>query len=412
MPATDHNQRDVIYYYASTLASGVASSIIQFAIPLLIFNKTRSLVSLGLATAVQNLSYLAFGLIIGHIVDSVNRRRVMIVAEMIRIFTVLSLSMLWLSGELEDWLIYLFYFLITCVGVFFDSADFAAVPNLVDEDKVVETNARLVSIRASASIVGPAIGTFLVNWWPPAIAILLNSALYLSSLWALYSISTKSFRSNPSDDKFSLSGSLDGIRYLWRHPHLRWCGYLLILMNFFGSNVRAQIVAYAKSIHALADTGAGEFYIAAAVGTVVLSFLAKRLKENARYVSMMLWALFVSGLCTALMPSTSVLPLNLVFWAISVGASNLFNVYLFSWWQTFVPKTLLGRVYTAATVVAWAGIPGGALAGAYFAESTNNLALLFVLVGVARVGLAVIFAFIPPRTLSAFQPKGEEGGPT
>jgi Major Facilitator Superfamily len=69
-------------FFAGQTISNLGNSVTMFAVPILVYSLTGSALDLGLASAVQLLPYLLFGLVIGAWVDRVDRRRLMIAADL------------------------------------------------------------------------------------------------------------------------------------------------------------------------------------------------------------------------------------------------------------------------------------------------------------------------------------------
>jgi hypothetical protein len=81
----------------------------------------------------------------------------------------------------------------------------------------------------------------------------------------------------------------------------------------------------------------------------------------------------------------------LPIWAAQSGLGILFNINTGSLRQAIVPNHLLSRVLTIAGVLAWSAIPLGALAGGWAISATNNVALVYGVIGLATIGIAVFF---------------------
>src|SRR5260370_38757007 len=90
-------------YWTGQTISNLGSSITLFALPLLVYKLTGSALSLGIASAATFLPYLLFGLILGAWADRVNRKRMMIGADIGRALIVASIPLLFAFGLLTIW---------------------------------------------------------------------------------------------------------------------------------------------------------------------------------------------------------------------------------------------------------------------------------------------------------------------
>lgn len=85
--------------------------------------------------------------------------------------------------------------------------------------------------------------------------------------------------------------------------------------------------------------------------------------------------------------------LGLVLWAAISGLGLFFNINTTSLRQQIVPSHLLGRVVSIAGVLAWSAIPLGALIGGWAIEATDDVALVYAVIGALTFVVAVAFRF-------------------
>src|SRR6185436_12412507 len=86
--------RNFWLFWLGQIISSLGSSVTAFALPLLVFNLTGSALNLALATTLTLLPYLCFGLIVGAWVDRVDRRRLMIAADIGRALVIVLIPLL------------------------------------------------------------------------------------------------------------------------------------------------------------------------------------------------------------------------------------------------------------------------------------------------------------------------------
>src|SRR5262249_41540625 len=104
---------DFLKFWTGETISSLGSSFTQFALPLLVFKLTGSALNLGVAFAFSFLPYLLFGLLIGAWVDRLDRKRVMILADIGQIIVICAIPVLFLLGSLTVWSVYVVAFLST-----------------------------------------------------------------------------------------------------------------------------------------------------------------------------------------------------------------------------------------------------------------------------------------------------------
>ena len=73
----------------------------------------------------------------------------------------------------------------------------------------------------------------------------------------------------------------------------------------------------------------------------------------------------------------------------------LFTINAYSLTQTAVPNQLLGRVITVTRVLTWSTASLGALLGGLAIEHTNNVALVYAVIGLLIFGITLTFFLTP-----------------
>jgi MFS family permease len=383
-------------FWVGQTISNLGTSFTQFALPLLVFKLTGSALNLAITTAVTFLPYLLFGLVIGAWVDRVDRKRVMIGTDIARAAVIGSIPLLATFDRLTVEWIYVVSFLSTTLSLCFTAAEFAALPSLVRREHpedFVTANGRIQASYSAAAIVGPLLAGALVAVLTIPELLVVDGASFLISAVSLWVIRT-SF--NVVDEHPSTSirqDIVEGLRYVLGHPVLRNISAMMALVNLVGTAATAQIVYFGKERLQASDSEIGILFAADSLGVVILSLTAGPLRKRFRFSTVALGALMLSG---ALMIALSAIPIYWVavlLWGIISGLGSLFNINTGSLRQAIVPNQLLGRVISIAMVLAWSAVPIGAFLGGVAIESTQNVALVFAVVGVLTALIPLAFSF-------------------
>lgn len=392
--------RDFWLYFSGQSVSQLGSSFTTFALPLLVFKLTHSATSLAITTAATFLPYLLFGLVLGAVVDRVDRRRMMLRTDMARALVVAVLPVLSLLGVLEVWQIYVVTFVQSTLGILFGCGEFAAIPALVGEDELVTANARVMAMNNVGPVLGPTVAGALVALVPVAQLLFFDAGSFLVSACCLAAIQ-RSFNEGmaPVSRVGSLVGSLladvrEGLGYVWRHPALRSISIMMALINFVYSTASAQLVLFAKRALRASNSEVGFLFACGAAGIVVVSLLAGPIRRRLSFAVTALGALVVSGLALTAMALVHSYPAALVLWGASSGFGLLLNINTGALRQAIVPPQLFGRVVSVAQVLAWSAIPLGSIAGAA-AINASSVTTVYALIGVLSAAIALAFALSP-----------------
>lgn len=392
--------RDFWLYFSGQSVSQLGSSFTTFALPLLVFKLTHSATSLAITTAATFLPYLLFGLVLGAVVDRVDRRRMMLRTDMARALVVAVLPVLSLLGVLEVWQIYVVTFVQSTLGILFGCGEFAAIPALVGEDELVTANARVMATNNVGPVLGPTVAGALVALVPVAQLLFFDAGSFVVSACCLAAIQ-RSFNEGmaPVSRVGSLIGSLladvrEGLGYVWRHPALRSISIMMALINFVYSTASAQLVLFAKRALHASNSEVGFLFACGAAGIVVVSLLAGPIRRRLSFAVTALGALVVSGLALTAMALVHSYPAALVLWGASSGFGLLLNINTGALRQAIVPPQLFGRVVSVAQVLAWSAIPLGSIAGAA-AINASSVTTVYALIGVLSAAIALAFALSP-----------------
>lgn len=395
--------RDFWLYFGGQVGSQLGSKFTLFALPLVVYKLTGSPTNLALTTVSEFLPYLLFGLLLGAVVDRVDRKRWMIGVDLARGVSLAVLPVLGAFGLLRVEYIYAVGFVQSTLGIVFDSGEFAAIPSLVDTDDLVTANGRIMAVNQATGIVGPALAGALVAVLSPVDLLYVDAASFGLSVLTLAAIGT-SFNAErtPAAEGTPVIPSLlsdvrEGLVYVWRHPVLRSISIMMALINFFGSSAYTQLVLFAKRVFAASDQQVGWLFAAGSAGVVLVGLSAGRLRRRLSFPVVALGALVVSGLCLAGMAYSPWFWLALVLWAGQNGFGLLLNINTGALRQAIVPNHLLGRIMSIAGVLAWSAIPLGALAGAAVIRATDDVAAVYAGMGLCTAAIAAAFAFSPIR---------------
>ncbi|HET6314392.1 MAG TPA: MFS transporter [Chloroflexia bacterium] len=375
--------------------SALGSSFTGFALPLLVYNLTGSVIYLAYATAAHFIPYLLFGLFIGAWSDRTDRKRLMIWTDVGRALGIASVPLLATLGMLEVWWIFVVLFVNSLFSIAFDAAKFAAVASLVDKDELVTANGRIQASYSTMTILGPLAAGVLVAVIPIYDLLVIDAMSYVVSTASLVMI-TAAFNAPGKPRGTSIRQDVvEGLRYVFGHPVLRNISIMMALVNFAGTTVYAQRVLYAKEQLSASDSEVALLAAAGSFGVIVLSLIAGKLRKRLPFSKVALGALMASGLATIGLAFTTWYWLGLVIWSVFSGLGIMFNINTNSLRQAIAPNHMLGRVVTIAGVLAWSANPLGAFVGGWLIERTQNVGLVYGGIGVLTVLIPVLFAFGP-----------------
>jgi Major Facilitator Superfamily len=398
--------RDFWLYFSGQVISQLGTSFTFFALPLLVFKLTHSPTNLALTTASEFVPYLLFGLLLGAVVDRVDRKHMMIMVDLLRGGVIAILPVLYLAGVLRVEYVYAVGFVQSTLGILFDSGEFAAIPSLVPTDDLVAANGRIMASNQAGQVLGPVVAGALVAFLAPAELLFVDAATFGVSALTLTLIRGSFNKVEPDRPIRPEGGSVvrgllrdvrEGLSYVLHHPVLRAISVMMALINFVSVTGSTQLVLFAKQILHASDQRVGWLFASGAAGIVAVGLSASWFRRRLSFPVVALGALVVSGLSLTAMAFTRWYWLVIVLWAATTGFGLLLNINTGALRQAIVPNHMLGRIVSIAGVLAWSAIPLGALAGAAVIKATGSVVGVYAGIGLTQAAIAAGFAFSPIR---------------
>jgi MFS family permease len=393
-------------FWSGQTISTLGSSFTSFALPLLIYKWTGSALNLSFTVVATVLPYLLFGLVIGAWADRVDRKRLMVWADLWRMLGIASIPLAAVFGLLTVLWIYAVAFINSALSICFDAANFAAIPNLMHRDDLVRANGYIQASYSTAKVAGPLLAGLLILIVPLPMLLLVDAASFLVSAGSLMLISS-SFNRVTTERKATTSircDVLEGLRYVMGHPISRSITLLLLLINFLMPTTGAQLVLFAKQWYGASDTQLGLLYASSGIGTALFAITAHRLRKRLPFGAFILGSLMLEGLFTALPALTHEYWFFLLCWLLRGGVDALFIVGTYSLTQEIVPNDMLGRVLAFTRVLTWSTASVGALLGGVAIEQTKNVGLVYSAIGLLVFFASCTFALTPLRATERFIP--------
>jgi MFS family permease len=382
-------------FWVGQAISNLSSSLTLFALPLLVYQLTGSALNLGLMTAVEFLPYVLFGLVLGAWADRVDRKHMMILTDVARAAIIASIPLLAGLDLLLVWWIYAVGFISSTLKICFDAGEFAAVPSLVGKDGLIKANGRIQASYSAAFFLGPLLAGALLVLMPVQTILLFDALSFLASALAL-ALVTGGFNVEGADKKTLATlreDVVEGLRYVLSHPVLRNISIMMALINFLAATTHSQLVLFAKERLGASDSQVGLLYSAGALGVAVLSLAADPVRKRLSFSKAALGALMLYGLLIFGLAFVTFYWIAVPVWALALGFGIFFNINTSSLRQAIVPNRMLGRVQSIAAVLAWSAIPLGAFLGGLAIEETQNVALVYGMIGVLVFLVAFAFSF-------------------
>jgi MFS family permease len=262
----------------------------------LILNLTGSEFALGAVFITKMLPMGLASPLAGVLVDRFDRRKTMIVSDILRACIVLGF--LFIDEPSEVFLIYLITAAQVVVGSVFRPAQNASIPNVIRKQDLVTANTIMSATWSVMLALGAALGGFAAEVFGLKAVFILDSASYLLSAWFIYRATiptTLAEGPRPSLIRSAHREVLEGWRYLQAHPAIRRMATAKAFWAISGGGLVYMLALVGDAIspeHQAASIGV--LFAARGVGTAIGPIAARKLFLDERH-----WVTVV-GSCMAL----------------------------------------------------------------------------------------------------------------
>ena len=353
---------------ASTWVSNLGDGIALAAGPLLVASQTRSPGLVSMAMLLVGLPWLLFGLIAGAVADRVDRKRMVVLANSMRMIVLAALVASIVTGVVSIAVVLVAMFLLGTAEVFADTAYRTFLPMLVDKADLGIANARLqAGFITLNQFAGAPVGAALF-----AVGMAVPFGVQVAcGLLAVVLVSRIALPPGPvrgEVDTHVLRDIGDGLRWLMGHPPVRTLALVIVTFNITWAAAWSILVLYSLDVLHMGAVGYGLLTTASAAGGLVGTFGFGWLERHVPLATLMRACLTLEVVMHLGFAVTK------VAW-VAVLIMFGFGVYAFVWGtlsqavrQRAVPTEFQGRVGSVYSVAIFGGIVVGSALGGQIAQ--------------------------------------------
>jgi MFS family permease len=338
--------RNLSFYLSSRFLGTVAVQMQSVAVGWQVYQMTGSLFDLGLIGLAQFAPFLLLILWAGHVADTHNRRRIVLLCQATQLLCSALLLAFTLTGSRVVWPVFAILVLYGSARAFMMPASQAVLKNLVPNQEFGQAVALSSSTFHVAVIAGPVLGGLLYAAGPATVYLVSSALLAVSVLlMALTRSAPQAINKNP----VSWHTLLEGLRFVWSRPIVLGAISLDLFAVLFGG-ATALLPAYAHDVLHAGPTSLGLLRTAPGAGAAICSVVLAFLPIERRVGAWMFGGVAVFGLATLTMGWTTSLPVALVA-LVLLGAGDMVSVYirhLLVQYET--PDEIRGRVSAVNSV--------------------------------------------------------------
>jgi Na+/melibiose symporter-like transporter len=349
--------------YASSATSNLADGIGRTALPLMAASLTRDPVLVAGLTSFAFLPWLLFALPSGALVDRLDRRRAMSLANAVRALALGVLVALIASGAATVVVLYGFALVLGVAETVYDSATRALLPQVVTRGQLDRANSLLtVEETLGQQFIGAPVGSALFAL-AAALPFGVNAAGFAVAAVLVLSLRGGYRPARTAEPASVARDVVDGVRWLWRHRLLRGLSAISAATSFAQSMSTGVLVLYVLDVLHVPAGRFGLFLLSAGLGAIVGAVVTPRLVRPFGRGPLLTGGAVLAAIAVGGMAFTDDAVLAGVLFALTSAGVMVWNVLTMSLRQSLIPEELFGRVQGAYRTLVWGGIPLGSLAG-------------------------------------------------
>jgi len=384
--------RDYRVLVIGGLISGIGTQVTLVALPFQIYVLTSSSFLVGLLGLVELVPLVVVALLGGTLADRMDRRRLLLVSQVVQTGTSLCLVIGAAAGSPPVGVLYLIAAVASGASAVDRPTRAAMVPALVGPERLrsaISFNYGLVQV---AMVVGPAMGGIIIAAGGLTWAYAVDVATFLAMIAAVWAIASPPRPAVEPGASF-LSAVRDGIRFAGRSGELMGSFAIDILAMTFGMP-RALFPALALTVYDAGPEGVGILYAAVSAGAVVAAFSTGWMIHARRLGRIVVFAVLVWGVGIACLGLTSELWVGALCLLVAGAADSVSAVCRSTILQTVTPDEMRGRMSAIFTLV----VAGGPRLGDV--ESGTVAAVGGTQLSVVSGGVICVLGIVP--VLAAF----------
>ena len=386
--------KDFSRIWTTSLITNLVDGVLRLSAPLLAVSLTEDPVLIGLLGALGLLPWLFFAIPVGAFVDRVDRRKALVMGNLMRSMLALFVAFSISQDFINIWILLVCVFLFGICEVLVDTTAQAVLPQILDKSNFEKGNARLqISEVIVAQFAGSPLSGFLY-------AVSIALPFYFSTtgfVIAALVLALSSFEKNlnpekqerHAQEKLGLVGDIKfALNYLYQDKEIFAIVTITTSIGFFYSLSNAIAPLFVLKELNVAPALFGVTLAIQGMGALlgsVMAPMASKVLGRGKALALNLFLASVMIVFTGLAPNVY------VFVAITVVIGftiSVWNILLMSLYQSLIPAHLYGRIHGARRTIVWGLMPIGSVIGGFIAK--GGLRLPFLIGGAIATLISVL----------------------
>jgi MFS family permease len=384
--------RDYRLLFTGQLVSAFGSAMTFVVLPWQMYELTESTALVGAIGLAEFVPMLALALVGGALADAMDRRKLILFAEIGLALCCAGLVVNSLLPQPRVWVLFVGASLTAALNALHRPALEALTPRLVPPEHLPAVSTLSMFRSSLGYIVGPAIAGIIAAEFGAAVAFSVDVTTYLVAIVTLLLIRTVPLPGTPH--AAGIRTIIDGLKYARTRQELLGT-YLIDINAMFFAMPIALFPALARSF---GDASVGLFYSTMALGPMLVTVTSGWTTRVQRHGLAIIIAVVVWGVAIVGFGLAQDLWVALAFLLIAGGADGLSGIFRMTIWNQTIPDRLRGRL-AGLEIISYSSGPylGNAQVG--FTASLLGLRTGVTWGGLACIAGAGVIALLLPKFL-------------
>ena len=357
--------------WGSQTVSQLGTAMTDYAVIIWVYSQRGTASSVTLLTVYTFLPTIFFRFLAGSVVDRQDKKRIMLIADLLAACGTLAVFVLHSADVLQIWHLYVINFLLSLMNAFQEPASFVAVSMLVPKEHYARAGGLQGFSGAAVSILAPALGALLLASGGLDLVLIVDlSTFAVAFLVLLFLIRIPEGERQKTEEEPYSKTCLAGIRYLKEHTAILRITLFLAVINFLaklGNDGMLSPFILGRTGNNQSVLGVVESFTALGVlAGSLLATLMKPAKNRTRLIFITTGFVFAGNIIQSLTSRPW------LWCAAALGSylmAAVMNVNLDILMRERVPTEMQGRVFSAKSTLQNFTIPPALLLGGLLADT-------------------------------------------
>ncbi len=362
--------RSFLLLWGSQTVSQLGTAMVDYALIIWVYGQAGTASSVTLLTVCTFLPTIFFRFLAGSFVDRWNKKRVMLIADLVAACGSGIVLVLHSGSALQVWHLYAINFLLSFMNAFQEPASFVATSLLVPKEQYSRASGLQGFSGAAVSILSPALGALLLSFGGLKTVLLCDLVTFAVAFLVLLFLIRLPEQEKTQEEKEPFSKTcMVGIRFLREHKAILRISLFLAMINFLAKLGNDGML----SPFILGRTGNNQPVLGAAESAVAIGLLAgsliatamKPVRKRTKLIFITTGLIFTGNILLCLTDRPWLWCAASV-WSYALAA--VMNVNMDTIMRESIPLEMQGRVFSAKSTLQNFTIPPALFLGGLLAD--------------------------------------------